>query len=181
MKDRILRVASDLFYSNGIRSVGVDRIVSTAGVAKATLYGHFASKEAIVVAYLRDRDRAVINELKRVSSADDRTVRERVLTLFGSLEDKARAPGFRGCAFMLAVAEHEDSVMVKEQALRHKDAVLEIFREMLPAGTDKRDELARKLCLLYEGALAQIMIYRDARSAALARDCAADLLNTTDL
>ncbi|MDO9398854.1 MAG: helix-turn-helix domain-containing protein, partial [Herbiconiux sp.] len=55
-RDRLLRVASELFYREGIHAVGLDRVLSTAGVTRATMYRHFAGKEALVAAYLERED-----------------------------------------------------------------------------------------------------------------------------
>ena len=65
-RQHILDVASDLFYREGIRAVGIDRIVEQSGVGKATLYRHFPTKDALIVAYLEERDRLYWKQLNEV-------------------------------------------------------------------------------------------------------------------
>jgi AcrR family transcriptional regulator len=174
--DHIVDTASALFYSEGTKSIGVDRIISEAGVAKATMYRHFSGKDALVSACLQRRHEKVIAALHAgLASVPARGV-ERVLVVFDLLYQKAGSPDFRGCAFMLAVAENETSEDVRAIARRHKDAVLALFTELLPPGLDDARATAAQLNLLYDGAMAQILIQRSPAPARIARDCAARLL-----
>lgn len=179
IRENILNVAGTLFYKEGVRAVGVDRIIEEAGVAKATLYRHFPSKEHLVAAYLGARHERVMRGLEEAlaASADPRA---RIRILFDHLHAKADSPEFRGCAFALAVAEHGESASVAEIARRHKAAVRAIFARVLResgAGGDAAERTAAHLALLYEGALASVAVHRDSRFVLTSRDCALDVFD----
>lgn len=180
LRDRIVEVASDLFYREGLRAVGVDRVIAEADIAKATLYRHFASKEDLIVAYLQRRHANVLKAIGDGLPTSATPWPSRVLAVFHLLHRKAESADFRGCAFMLAVAESESSPRVLEVAQQHKDAVKNVFLALLPADRPGRSETAVRLNLLYDGALAQIMIHRHPRFALVAAECAAMLLGVSD-
>lgn len=178
ISDQILTAAGGLFYSEGIRAVGIDRIIEEAKVAKATLYRHFPSKDHLVAAYLQDRHDRVIRSLKEVLEATG-APREQIRVIFERLYEKADSPEFRGCAFALAVAEHGDSERVVSVARTHKKAVGDIFRTVMSKAGLGLDQTAAHLSLLYEGALATVAVGRDPTAVLIARDCALSVFDTT--
>src|SRR5690349_3475722 len=97
-RDRLLAAADELFYAEGVHTVGIDRIIERAGVAKASLYSAFGSKEELVKAYLEGRHEIrrtrLLAGLQRFADP-----RERLLGVFDVLGELAGTPGFRGCAF----------------------------------------------------------------------------------
>lgn len=171
ISDQILNTASALFYRDGIRAVGIDRIIEEANVAKATLYRHFPSKDHLVAAYLQARHDRVIRSLEEVQQAAD-TPREQIKVIFERLHEKADSPEFRGCAFALAVAEHGDSERVVSVARTHKAKVRDIFADILATAGENQGRAAAHLALLYEGALATVAVGRDPQAVLVARDCA---------
>ncbi|OLP58006.1 transcriptional regulator [Xaviernesmea oryzae] len=171
ISEQILTVAGALFYREGIRAIGIDRIIEEASVAKATLYRHFPSKDHLVAAYLTQRHDRVIAALHEVAEEID-APRDQIAALFQRLYEKAESRDFRGCAFALAVAEHGDSERVVEVARRHKQAVFEIFRSTVAGALTTPEQTAAHLALLYEGALATVAVNRDPNAILTARDCA---------
>jgi len=171
ISDHILTAAGALFYSEGIRAVGIDRIIERANVAKATLYRHFPSKDHLVAAYLQDRHERVIRSLHEVLGAVS-DPRHQISLIFERLYEKADSPEFRGCAFALAVAEHGDSERVVSVARTHKKTVKDIFRAIMSTAGVGLDQPAAHLSLLYEGALATVAVGRDPQAVLVARDCA---------
>lgn len=170
---KILSVASDLFQREGIRVIGVDRIILEAEIAKATFYRHFPSKEDLVLAYLGERHLRVMAGFAR-ARVDHDTPRAQIAGIFGRLREKAEDPGFRGCAFALAVAEHGESARIGALARRHKEAVTEALEAIASrARLADPERVARHLALLYDGALAGRAVgggtapMRDAGEAAL--------------
>jgi len=170
----ILDVAGGLFYREGIRAVGIDRIILEANIAKATLYRHFRSKEDLVLAYLQGRHAAVMAGLEEVM-VQETDPRARIAEVFERLYIKAGQPEFRGCAFGLAVAEHGESTRIVGLARMHKSAVAEVLHAIaLCAGFADAQRTGRHLALLYDGALARRAVYgttdpmRDAKECALA-------------
>ncbi|MTH36232.1 TetR family transcriptional regulator [Paracoccus limosus] len=185
---RILDIASGLFFREGIRAVGIDRIIAEADIAKATLYRHFPSKEDLVLAYLQDRHARVMQGLEAVLAAHADAA-ERISVIFERLAEKAENPEFRGCAFALAVAEHGDSEKVIALARMHKLAVAELLCGVArAAGLADADRIGGHLALLYDGALARRAVLghaqpmREARISALAliAGAARQLSDSTD-
>jgi AcrR family transcriptional regulator len=171
ISDQILSAAGALFYREGIRAVGIDRIIEEANVAKATLYRHFPSKDHLVAAYLQARHERVIASLQEVVDAA-MAPRDQLDLIFERLYEKADSPEFRGCAFALAVAEHGESERVVSVARTHKAKVRAIFSAIMAKTGNHRDQAAAHLSLLYEGALATVAVGRDPKAVLVARDCA---------
>ena len=102
LRQRVLDTAAKLFYRDGVRAVGVDRIASESGVAKMTLYYHFGSKDDLVAAWLRQRDEEWMSWLR---DAVGRRRGHRLLAVFDALREWFEMPTFRGCAFVNGHAE----------------------------------------------------------------------------
>src|SRR4051794_15458573 len=103
-RERLLAAADELFYEEGVHTVGIDRVIERAGVAKATLYNAFGSKDELIRAYLTRRHHTRQERLTRKLERYD-TPRERLLGVFDALGELFAEPGFRGCAFHNASAE----------------------------------------------------------------------------
>jgi AcrR family transcriptional regulator len=106
-RERLLATASALFYRDGIRAVGVERILAEAPATRATFYRHFPSKEDLVVAYLRGFDARTRAEIQGITGAASSPA-DALRAIGAALADSLSAPGFRGCAFLKAAAEHPD-------------------------------------------------------------------------
>ncbi|WP_183753159.1 TetR/AcrR family transcriptional regulator [Pseudochelatococcus contaminans] len=171
IREEILNVAADLFYREGIRAVGIDRIIDEANIAKATLYRHFPSKNELVATYLNERHERVIQSFDEVlrTIADPR---KQIAAIFDMLYKKADSPDFRGCAFSLAVAEHRDSEQVVRVAREHKAAIRAIIGAVMARGGAPSGQSAAHIALLYEGALATVAVSSDPRAVLVAKDCA---------
>lgn len=152
-RDRLLEVASDLFYREGVNSVGVDRILEAAGVTRATMYRHFTGKEALVVAYLRREDaglRAAFAEAEEAASGE----RLLQLALDGIADDAARHHT-RGCPFINATAEHPDpDGPVRRVVTEHRRWFRETLERYLrEAGRTDVQEQAAELVMLRDAVL----------------------------
>jgi AcrR family transcriptional regulator len=112
-RDRLLAAADELFYAEGVHTVGIDRVIEHAGVAKASLYSAFGSKDGLIRAYLEGRHR---RRRERILTALDRydTPRDRLLGVFDVLTELAALPSFRGCAFYNASAESPADGVVQQ-------------------------------------------------------------------
>lgn len=106
-KQRILETATRLFYDEGINSVGVDRLISSSSVTKATFYKHYGAKDRLILAYLRDRHRLAEEQFDLIV-ATGRRPREAVVALIDAFVAEIGAAGFRGCAFINAAVEFPD-------------------------------------------------------------------------
>jgi AcrR family transcriptional regulator len=152
-RDRILATACDLFYREGIRAVGIDRIIAEAGVAKASLYANFSSKDDLIVAYLaylRDVWQAEVDA--ELAGIDDPV--EAIRRLFELLGEDFGDATFRGCPFGNAAAEFPDR---SHPSRRVTDAYRSWLRQRLAglagaAGFEDPPAVATALVLVYDGA-----------------------------
>jgi AcrR family transcriptional regulator len=176
-RDRLLDAANELFYEEGVQTVGIDRVIEHAGVAKASLYNSFGSKDELVRAYLERRhalrQEAVANALALVESP-----RERVLAMFDLLGDLQRAGSYRGCAFVNASTEARPGSGAEQATRSFRDWMRSVFVELATqAGAADPQELARGLQLLYDGAGIAVRIDHDSQAATAARRAAEQLLD----
>ncbi|MEU0266803.1 TetR/AcrR family transcriptional regulator [Nocardioides sp. NPDC006303] len=152
-RDRILSTASHLFYAHGVRAVGVDKVIEDAGVAKATLYSHFRSKNDLIAAYLRTRAEMARADLERIEADNDPGLR-RIAALFDHVAATADEPDYNGCCFINAAAEHLDpSSGVAEIIADHRKTVFDFFSRNLPnLDESRRTQTTQVLMALLDGA-----------------------------
>ncbi|MCP4638080.1 MAG: TetR/AcrR family transcriptional regulator [Methyloversatilis sp.] len=150
-RTRVLECAYRLFYRHGLRATGIDRIIAESGVAKASFYRHFPTKQALVEAYLDLRHARWMGWLEsRLSAAPD--ARAWLAALPDALDDWFRAPGFRGCAFINGHAEAGSEAPA--MTVTHKrELAARIARACAEAGLAPSDEVAADLLLAIEGAI----------------------------
>lgn len=173
-RERILRSAHDLFYRDGIRATGVDRIIAESGVAKLTFYRHFASKDALVRAFLDLRHRHwmawFIDALGRHGAAAPEPGNGRLLLLAPVLEEWVTQPAFRGCAFINSSVEIAQALPEAVAIARaHKAEMTQVIAQLLPPSA-LRTLLADAAALAFDGAIvrAQMAADADERQAAVA-------------
>ncbi len=163
-RQHILDVASALFYQRGIRAVGVDTVVSEAGIAKMTLYNHFDSKDALIVAYLDQTSKKNMTDLQsELEKSVGKTPVERILLILDLYEARIHSPEFRGCPFMNGIAEIADK---EHPARKIIDAYFQELRSILQelleeAHMREPKELAYVLCVILSGCLANSVITGD--------------------
>lgn len=180
-RDRLLAAADELFYAEGVHSVGIDRVIEHAGVAKATLYNAFGSKDELIRVYLLRRHAARQERVTRKLDGLD-SPRERLLAVFDALADAFAQPNFRGCAFVNASAELPPGSRASEACDAARGWVRSLFRELArEAGAAEPDRLARQLVLLYDGASVAAQLDHDLSAATAARDVAASLLDVAKI
>jgi AcrR family transcriptional regulator len=175
-RERLLDAASELFYNEGIQSVGIDRIIEQAGVAKASLYNTFGSKEELVQAYLATRQSGTF---ERLTAAIDRHTnpRDRLLAVFDAQAELAAQPNFRGCAFISATAEAPPGGRIERASDDYRTEIRALFSRLAgQAGVSEPDLLARQLHLLYDGAGISARMDHDPTAPRGARAAAATLL-----
>lgn len=176
-RDRLLAAADELFYAEGVHTVGIDRVIEKAGVAKASLYSAFGSKDELVKAYLQNRhERRRARMLAGLERFDD--PRDRLLGVFEVLAEALGQPNFRGCAFYNASAESPTGGPVEEVSDIYRAWVRGLFHELArDAGAKDPAALADQFVLLYDGAMVGARMDKGGPKAALmARDIAATLL-----
>ena len=175
-RERLLTAANELFYNEGVHTVGIDRIIEQAGVAKASLYKTFGSKDELVRAYLDTRQANVVETISRAIERYD-TPRERLLAVFEGQAELFARPGYRGCAFARASAESQPGDVAEQAAGAYRRWVRTLLTELAAqTGVPEPDVLARQLHLLYDGSGQSARMDNDPTSAATARTAAAALL-----
>jgi AcrR family transcriptional regulator len=176
-RQRLLDAASQLFYEEGVHTVGVDRVVERAGVAKATLYALFGNKEGLVRAYLMARDEGIRGRMTR-RLARYTTSRERLLGVFDVQGLMFSEPGFRGCAFARANAEAPEGTSAEEVSEAHRAWLRSLFVDLArDAGARDPEELGRQLMLLYDGAALSAWMDHNPSAAHAARTVATALVD----
>jgi AcrR family transcriptional regulator len=177
-RERLLDAARELFYAEGVHTVGVDRLVERAGVAKASLYAVFGNKDGLVRAYLTDRHDATRRRLDHALATRFDTPRERLLGVFEAQGQVFAEPGFHGCAFVGANAESSPGTSVEEVTEDYRNWVHSLFLDLATqAGATDPETLARQLVLLYDGAGVSAWMDHDPTVADTARSVAAALID----
>jgi AcrR family transcriptional regulator len=174
---QLIDTAIDLFDRHGFHAVGIDKILATAGLAKMTLYHHFASKEVLIVAVLEKRD-ATFRESFAAAIAGAEKGRAELLAMFDAIEAWTRDPSFRGSLFDKAAAEYaEKDHPVKKAVLAHKGWLFgEVRRAAAASGAADPVKLAAELFLLIEGAVLAAAVTGDRTAARRAKAAAETLI-----
>jgi AcrR family transcriptional regulator len=168
VRGRLLAAADELFYAEGVHVVGVDRIVERAGVAKASLYSTFGSKDELVRAYLENHLRSRQEHIERILAAND-TPRARILGVFGEVEKALMGSEFRGCRFISASAEARPGDASELVADEYRGWLRTLFSNLAKAaGASDAKQIGRQLALLYDGAAVAARMDQDRRGAAIA-------------
>ncbi|MGH1549596.1 TetR/AcrR family transcriptional regulator [Leifsonia poae] len=170
-RERLLRASDELFYTEGIHTVGIDRVLEKADVAKGSLYYNFAGgKEELVSAYLAGRHAAWEKVIDDGIAGAGPDARARLLSIFDSLAILFARPDYRGCAFVNAVAEAEPGGV--------EEAASERFREWLHGligglvaelPVDDAASVTDQLVILYDGATTTAQMDKRASAATTAR------------
>lgn len=153
-KGRILERANQLFYEDGIRNVGVDRIIAASAVTKATFYKHYRSKDILIVEYITNRHRMVRADVEAIIARSPNA--EAALRAFvAAIVAEIDSPGFRGCPFINAAAEFPDSEHpVRRIVTNHREWYVDTLAEQLKAmGHPVPGDGADELLLARDGAL----------------------------
>ena len=168
VRDRLLAAADELFYAEGVHVVGIDRIVERAGVAKASLYSTFGSKDELVRAYLDQHFRRRQARIAQILAAND-TPRERILGVFIEVEELLAGTAFRGCRFISAAAEARPGDTIEVVAEDYRAWLRSLFTDLAQAaGAGDAKQLGRQLAMIYDGAAVAARMDRDRRDAATA-------------
>jgi AcrR family transcriptional regulator len=176
-RERLLAAADELFYEEGFNLFGIDRVIERAGVAKASLYDCFGSKEELIRSYLQERHEARQIRL-RERLARYATPREKILAVLDSMAEAPAKPDFRGCAFARASAEARPGNSVKAMCDESRAWNLALFADLArQAGARDPDRVAQQLRLLYDGASLSAHVDTSSTAAIAARGMAEMVLD----
>jgi len=178
VRDKILETASDLFYKQGIRAVGVDLVVEKAGVAKTSLYRHFGTKDDLVAAFLERADLDFWSEWDRVAEQYADNARAELDAQLDWIGERAGQPDYRGCPQINVAAEFPDADHpARKVAKAHKRELrrrLKGIAERLNSAAP--DKLAGQLAVLVNGAFVSTQIFEPGEAASLLRRAADALI-----
>lgn len=165
VRERIIETASDLFYNQGYNQTGINQIIDQAGVAKASMYQHFRSKEDIAVAYLVARHTMWVGKLEAFVS-EEKSPKAKVIGIFGYLMVWLNEVNFRGCGWQNIITDLPvDHYKIKDQALFHKNELRSWVHEQLKAEAEytkqKAKDLGDQIIVLAEGAIILSQIQKD--------------------
>jgi len=178
VRQRILETADRLFYQDGIRAVGIDRIIAEAGVAKMSLYKHFPSLDDLILAVLQSREQSVLEFFRSAMERHGKKAKNPLRAFFAALKEWFETPGFRGCAFQNAAIELADPAHTGTEFVRgHKQRFGEFLRGLVEGavGTTAA-KVAPAVALLVEGAIVTAVIQGSPDAADVARDAALKLV-----
>lgn len=173
-RERLVAAAERLFYAEGIRAVGVERLLAESGVGRASFYRHFPSKDDLVLAMLRGYDQRFRDWLAKAlaEAADD------PVALFDALADRFDDAAFRGCASIRTMIEFVDGDdPLHRAAAAHKEAVLaDLDAWLAAAGRADHATLAEQFLLLIDGAIVSTLREPGPAAALRAKRVASALL-----
>jgi AcrR family transcriptional regulator len=169
-RERILASAADLFFHQGYRATGINEVISRSGVAKATFYHHFPTKDDLCLAYLQNRN---TSEYQAITAfvQNKKTPRERFLAVMESVGPWLEANELRGCAFLNMVAEVPDPRnLLRKEGLMHYESLRRLIRDLAQEliesdqaryGVLNADRLRDDYMVTLGGAIAMAEIYHD--------------------
>ena len=176
-RERLLTAANELFYAEGVQSVGIDRIIDRADVARASLYSTFGSKDELVRAYLERRMEISTARLRAAIEAHT-DPRERLLSVFDVQATLFGEAGFRGCAFNRATAEARPGSAAAEVPQAYRRWLQDLFEELAAAaGAPDPVLLGSQVHLLYDGGMLAASLDQNKTIAAAAKAAAGALLD----
>lgn len=177
-REHLLDTAWSLFCRNGFRAVGIDTVLAEAGVAKMTLYKHFASKDDLIAATLEKQSAAIIAGIDGTVAAAGTDPIQRLFAVFDWVATWFASEGFSGCAFMKAVGEFNHAGDKPRQAAAAYKLALESRVQTLcrEAKLNSPDRLAKQLMVIIDGATLHALMHHDASYAAEARAAAKTLV-----
>lgn len=180
VRQHILDVASELFYREGIRSIGVDTIVERSGVSKATLYRHFPTKDALVIAYLEAQDHINWHHFDEVIAQHEGSTKAQLLALIDATIELLEPGYHRGCHFLNALAEFSDEDHpVHLLAVEYNRAIRSRISRLIQQAGISDTGLTDQLMLIINGALSSVPIYGFFGPAAQLKNLATQLINSS--
>jgi AcrR family transcriptional regulator len=177
-RERILDSSYDLFSRRGIRGVGIDEVIERAGVAKATLYRHFPSKDELVLAFLERREQLWTRELVEAGARSrGATPEEQLLAIFDVFDEWFRREDFEACSFINVLLEMGPQHIAGGASVRHLENIRSMVRRLAEeAGIRETDSFARSWHILMKGSIVAAA-EGDAEAARRARSMARLLID----
>jgi len=181
VRQTIIDTASNLFYQNGYNLTGINEIIREAGIAKATLYSHFRSKDDICIAYLKNRNETFLKEIKAFSESKE-AGKTQVLGVFDFLNNFFKDKSFNGCWCINTFSEiPRENAKIRTEIQNQKKDFLQLVEDLVitnyPNLSQKDQKIAAKqVYLLYESAISESHIHQESWPINAAKDMANKIL-----
>lgn len=157
-KTRILETAGELFYKQGYHATGINQVIQEAEVARASLYLHFPSKEALLIAFLEQRHTYWFERLHN-HIADAKSPRQQLLAAFDFLQTMNEEEDYRGCAFLNILSEMNSQDQEALSLIRaHKKELKELIAGLMDGASPS---VKKQAYLLFEAAIVESQLFRD--------------------
>lgn len=164
-RERILQTAHDLFYREGVRATGIDRIIERTGVTKVTFYRHFPSKNDLIGAYLDYRHERWMAWFTGTLDNLPRNAEFPLEPVVSALKEWFDTPDYRGCAFINGVVELDGiGPWVAEVSLRHKRDMMNAIAKLLPTG-EQGMVVAQAAAMAVDGAIIRVQMEKKPEAA----------------
>ena len=165
-KQNIIETAASLFYSNGYNLTGINEIIAEAGIAKATLYNHFKSKEDICIAFLQYKNETFMQEIEGFCKSKKRG-KGQVLAVFDFLSSFFQEDDFNGCWCLRTISEiPKDNKRIRSEIQKQKGDLLELINQLIGDNFSEMSNtqsllLSKQIYLLYESAIAESYLHQE--------------------
>ena len=166
VRQTIVDTAARLFYHNGYNLTGINEIIKEAGIAKATLYNHFRSKDEICIAYLRSKNNPFLVSIENYVSQAPQG-KPQIIALFNFLEEFYRADDFNGCWCVNTISEiPKEKTEIRAEIQSQKQQFLNLIEALMERNFEANSSAenlayARHIYLLYEGAISESYLHQD--------------------
>lgn len=163
VKERIVETASELFYNNGYNRTGINEILAKSGVAKASMYQHFRSKEEIGVEYLKHMEAEGNEKLSARIDAQPKG-KAKILAILDHVADFFESGSFRGCWSLNTIAEiSQDDKLMMQEIIRQKRAMKAWFLNLVEenVAASNPSDMANRLYMMYEASLMEARVFNE--------------------
>ncbi|VAW10767.1 Transcriptional regulator, AcrR family [hydrothermal vent metagenome] len=166
VRETIIKTASNLFYQKGYNLTGINEIISESGIAKATLYNHFKSKEDICVAYLNNLNTPFLKDIEKFSFSKPKGSKQ-ILALFDFLENFFHSENFNGCWCLNTISEiPNQNKKIREEIQKGKNNFLELIIKIVEINFPNKTKnevatLSKQIYLIYESAISESHLHQN--------------------
>ncbi len=181
VRDTIIETASNLFYQNGYNLTGINEIIKEAGIAKATLYSHFRSKDDICLAFLDHRHQIFLSQVKLHLEQAEKGNRQ-ILGLFDFLNTFFNGKDFNGCACLNTISEiPKEDTIIRAEIQSQKRELIRLIEKVIEESFPGKSETwinhkSKQVYILYEGALSECSLHRESWPITSAREMCEQIL-----
>ncbi len=177
VRKTIIETAARLFYQNGYNLTGINEIIREAGIAKATLYSHFRSKDDICLAYLQYKNEVFLNDIGEFVEKAPRG-KGKLLALFDFLSAFFNDRDFNGCWCLNTVSEiPKEKSQIRKEIQKQKKELIQFIEQIIEKNIkNPKAHLSRQVYLLYESAVSESHLHQDEWPILSARETCEQLL-----